>query len=191
VIDDVTRAVLRELGEAWRGDWSGFNGRDVRGHLADVERVADGHLTLAGFRRAHDLCPRGGGHWTEHCRGVCVGLTVERVAELFDVPIELLGGPPPDDGRRAYRADMRERLTAAAPDLVRPAPAPAERPPDDYLETLRRAIGRVRAAPIEGHRHVVHPDELTRAQRGEPVTTRCADCFDVVVLNAPEPPPAP
>lgn len=61
------RLALRELADAWRGDWHDFDGRTLKHQLRAVEQVADGEMTLAQFRDDSGLCPKGGGHWTEYC----------------------------------------------------------------------------------------------------------------------------
>lgn len=72
--------VLRELGSAWRGDWSEFDGRTLRTQIGswidDVLAVAlddRNHSTeeleerVRAFRVSCGLCPDGIGEWVQNC----------------------------------------------------------------------------------------------------------------------------
>ena len=61
--------VLREYANALRGDWGSIDGRSEKisiNAIADAI-VADEPPTIEALRAEADLCPQGGGHWTEHC----------------------------------------------------------------------------------------------------------------------------
>jgi hypothetical protein len=66
-------SVLREYGEAIRGDWGSIDGR---GERSTINEFADAFLKPESFtaerlRDMSDICPFGGGHWTEHCYDTC------------------------------------------------------------------------------------------------------------------------
>jgi len=65
---------LIEYGAAIRGDWS----IDGRCEQSSIETFADAILKpeeyeAATLRDQADLCPDGGGHWTDHCLDSCEG----------------------------------------------------------------------------------------------------------------------
>lgn len=67
----VTQA-MTEWASAIRGDWSEVDGRAVKATIEDWVRALDGiepyaSWTIARHRADTDLCPYGGGHWTDHC----------------------------------------------------------------------------------------------------------------------------
>lgn len=62
-----------EIGSAWRGDWNDFDGRTLRGELADLGQVAAGEMDVVWYRAANGLCPHGRGHWTDYCDDGCGG----------------------------------------------------------------------------------------------------------------------
>lgn len=71
---DAVGALLVNLGGAWRGDWSGFDGRTLRDEMDEASallcRAVRGENVLsdlARYRREHGLCPQGGSHWTTYC----------------------------------------------------------------------------------------------------------------------------
>ena len=69
----IVATLLREYGEAVRGDWAIMDGRMVQ---ADAHILADALGAPAPpdpgvLRYVLELCPAGGGHWTEHCSGAC------------------------------------------------------------------------------------------------------------------------
>jgi hypothetical protein len=64
-------SLAQELGRAYRGDWSDFDGRSLRNELDALSDIVSGKADAAGFRASADLCPRGGGHWTEYCTSDC------------------------------------------------------------------------------------------------------------------------
>jgi len=49
------KSCLHALGEAWRGDWSFFDGRSLRIQLNDVQSVLDGDMTPKDFMEKHDI----------------------------------------------------------------------------------------------------------------------------------------
>lgn len=78
---------LRLLGTAWRGDWSDFDGRQLRGQLDDIaDRLADDAepFDAAFWLAINGICPEYG-CWCEHCpeqdatyRMQCAHETAER-----------------------------------------------------------------------------------------------------------------
>lgn len=67
--------VMREYGEAIRGDWGSIDGRSER---STIHEFADAFLdpigrTVAELRSMADICPIGSGHWTEYCDDDCEG----------------------------------------------------------------------------------------------------------------------
>lgn len=73
---DKALALLQELAEAYRGDWSEFDGRGLRADLEHWQRVmrealANEPVDMMRHRSVLGVCPTGGGHWTEHCRDDC------------------------------------------------------------------------------------------------------------------------
>lgn len=66
--------VLRELGGAIRGDWGSIDGRSIRDAIDDIAAAieSDAPPPDEALRRSADLCPAGGGHWTQYCApGYC------------------------------------------------------------------------------------------------------------------------
>lgn len=70
-------SIIREYGSAIRGDWGSIDGRGVR---YDMDEFADcidkGELLLdekeaIRLRIRLDLCPEGGGHWSDYCIDYC------------------------------------------------------------------------------------------------------------------------
>lgn len=57
--------LLKELGQAWRGDWSDFDGRTLRAQLNNwldlPEEVTPDEAHR--YRESEGLCLEGGGHW--------------------------------------------------------------------------------------------------------------------------------
>lgn len=79
-------AANKELGSAWRNDWSDFDGRTLRSQLEDIEslalEVAAGtprDEALVRFRSINSLCEAGHGCWT-HYEG-CFTCNVQATAE--------------------------------------------------------------------------------------------------------------
>lgn len=66
-------ALAEEIGGAWRGDWSDFDGRTLRHQMEELRRVADGDMTSERYRALRGLCPAGFGHWTDYCGDGCRG----------------------------------------------------------------------------------------------------------------------
>jgi hypothetical protein len=74
VIDPLTvgevAQVLTELGEAYRGDWSWFDGRTLRSQLETFEGWLLDSSTWPGVKAAREqfsLCPHGEGMWGMYC----------------------------------------------------------------------------------------------------------------------------
>lgn len=66
------KRMLVELAWAWRCDWNSFDGRTLRRQLKYILEIEDGSgETVEAARERLDLCPHGGGHWTENCDGTC------------------------------------------------------------------------------------------------------------------------
>ena len=61
----------QEIGQAYRGDWSDFDGRTLRDQMNELANIADGTESLAQYRRSNGLCPVGGGHWEMYCHEEC------------------------------------------------------------------------------------------------------------------------
>lgn len=70
--------VLREYGQAIRGDWSEIDGRSVRIDMEEIARWVEdpsllgalqhgGYEGLRAARCAVGICPEGGGHWDHYC----------------------------------------------------------------------------------------------------------------------------
>ena len=70
--------VLREYGEAFRGDWSSeaIDGRTVRDEMSEVAGWIENYGTYPGDRAARErlgVCPAGSGHWSWlYCNDECV-----------------------------------------------------------------------------------------------------------------------
>lgn len=63
-----TKTLMDELGTAWRGDWSGFDGRTLESQLSYIVGFEDNpSCSLADARRRLNLCPFGKGHWAAYC----------------------------------------------------------------------------------------------------------------------------
>jgi hypothetical protein len=73
--------LMQELGQCWRGDWSGFDGRTLRSELdalADLMRqpeVSDGDVVK--YRYNEGMCLTGGGHWNDYCTDDCRGANAD------------------------------------------------------------------------------------------------------------------
>lgn len=73
---DITK-VMREYGQAIRGDWSGFDGRTMKAVLDDFANWVDGGELPKSIERARGelgICEAGGGHWCGlwgYCDGDC------------------------------------------------------------------------------------------------------------------------
>lgn len=65
--------LAQEIGSAYRGDWSDFDGRSLRSELDELSVVSSGEMDAARFRLINSLCPAGRGHWIEHCEADCTG----------------------------------------------------------------------------------------------------------------------
>jgi DNA-binding protein Fis len=70
--------VLREYGQAIRGDWSEIDGRSVRNDMEEIARWVEdpsllgalqygGNEGLRAARYTVGICPEGGGHWDHYC----------------------------------------------------------------------------------------------------------------------------
>ena len=51
---------LGALGDAWRGDWSDFDGRTLRSQLDDIESVLNGSKTFEQFIESIGIIDKGG-----------------------------------------------------------------------------------------------------------------------------------
>ena len=51
------RRCLRSLGQAWRGDWSEFDGRTLRSQLEEINIVLDGNMSHEGFLKSNGINP--------------------------------------------------------------------------------------------------------------------------------------
>lgn len=72
----LVQTLLREYGEAVRGDWGEIDGRWVQRDLEAISYALDETEvpeSLLTFRNRLDLCPSGEGHWSEHCNDGCNG----------------------------------------------------------------------------------------------------------------------
>ncbi len=60
---------LRELGAAYRSDWSDFDGRSLRSELDGLADALedDAPFNLAAWRHSEGICPVSGG-WAQNCR---------------------------------------------------------------------------------------------------------------------------
>ena len=83
----VSRDLLRQLAEAWRGDWSNFDGRSLRTQLitwdlllglelsdspVDAETTTEVITTMAeAWRDSIGLCTHGRGQWVSYCSDSC------------------------------------------------------------------------------------------------------------------------
>jgi hypothetical protein len=70
---EVIRAI-EAVGQAWRGDWSDFDGRTLRHQLNELCGLMESALAgedvkeaVAGFYASTSICPQCHG-WTEHCQ---------------------------------------------------------------------------------------------------------------------------
>lgn len=66
--------LLREYGQAVRGDWADLDGRSVRYVLDEIADQLDGAsiwTDLVTERRSIAICPSGLGHWQRYCTQGC------------------------------------------------------------------------------------------------------------------------
>ena len=66
--------VLREYGQAIRGDWAELDGRSVRSTLDDIAHWIEEPDDYPGdetARRILGICVTGGGHWCGSYHGYC------------------------------------------------------------------------------------------------------------------------
>ena len=59
--------LAQQVGNAYRGDWAYFDGRQLRNEMDDLSRVVTGDIAGRAYRILHGLCPHGGGHWRNYC----------------------------------------------------------------------------------------------------------------------------
>ncbi len=61
--------VIREYGQAFRGDWGSIDGRSVRDEMEDIAfwMEADAYPGDEKARERLGICPTGTGHWTQYC----------------------------------------------------------------------------------------------------------------------------
>lgn len=77
-MNDALPRVLREYGQAFRGDWSStaIDGRSVRDEMGDIASWVEDPATYPGDKSARErlgICPAGGGHWSWlYCDSECV-----------------------------------------------------------------------------------------------------------------------
>jgi len=72
-VHDLPR-VLREYGQAFRGDWSDIDGRCVRDEMDEIAHWVETAGAYPGDPAARFLlgiCPDKRGHWTWHCDEEC------------------------------------------------------------------------------------------------------------------------
>lgn len=61
-------SVLREYGEAFRGDWSMIDGRSVRSEMDQIARWLETDYPGDLIARAElGVCMQGNGHWQSWC----------------------------------------------------------------------------------------------------------------------------
>lgn len=61
--EDLAR-IIKEYGQAMRGDWGIIDGRSVRDQLDDfAEQILNPSTTPALLRSSMGICPKGEGHW--------------------------------------------------------------------------------------------------------------------------------
>ena len=64
--------LMGEYFGALRGSWGGIDGRSERQRWWDFrDHLAEGVTDKARLRADLDVCPAGGGHWTEYCYDSC------------------------------------------------------------------------------------------------------------------------
>ena len=64
--------LMGEYFGALRGSWGGIDGRSERQRWCDFrDHLAEGVTDKARLRADLDVCPAGGGHWTEYCYDSC------------------------------------------------------------------------------------------------------------------------
>lgn len=70
---DASLAAMAALGNAWRGDWSEFDGRTLRSQLDDLDPIIrleaageDVSSLVASFYASWDICDQCRS-WTTHC----------------------------------------------------------------------------------------------------------------------------
>lgn len=78
--------ILREYADALRGAWGGIDGRNEKvtlNEIADVIASDAPPPPLETMRLRANLCPNGGGHWSEFCDSnfECVELMPPAIAE--------------------------------------------------------------------------------------------------------------
>lgn len=71
--------LAQQVGRAYRGDWSDFDGRTLRTALDALDEVVAGAMSAERYRSLEGLCPAGQGHWIDYCeRGRCGNEGVDR-----------------------------------------------------------------------------------------------------------------
>lgn len=61
-------SLLRELGTAYRFDWSDFDGRTLRDDLEFIAALTGAtHIDIEACRARLGICPLGKGHWESGC----------------------------------------------------------------------------------------------------------------------------
>jgi hypothetical protein len=59
--------LAQQVGDAYRGDWSGFDGRTLRSQMDELSAVASGREDATRYRAMNHLCPHGRGHFIDYC----------------------------------------------------------------------------------------------------------------------------
>jgi hypothetical protein len=73
--------VLREYGQAIRGDWSDVDGRGVRADLDTLADWIDSPDTAPSLTQMRDrvgVCPAGNGHWSGDWYGYCTAACTDK-----------------------------------------------------------------------------------------------------------------
>lgn len=98
---------LTEYGNAIQGDWGGLDGRTVNRHLGSLAALLrtppDQPPTIQHLRTELEICPDGGGHWTEHCQDTCdIPTTQPKLGETQACTIADIHTPHDDCNGRIF-----------------------------------------------------------------------------------------
>jgi hypothetical protein len=106
-------AAMAALGNAWRGDWSEFDGRTLRSQLDDLDPIIRGEVAgedvsplVATFYASWDICDKCRS-WTMHCS------CATEAARPLTVPKHSSSSPNPTPKRSSSRP--RTRTAARSP----------------------------------------------------------------------------
>lgn len=71
--NELAKKLIDEYADAIRGDWSEVDGRWVRNDLWKLSALVDStdEHDIVKIRENLDICPVGGGHWTQYCNEAC------------------------------------------------------------------------------------------------------------------------